>query len=204
MTGNLTPFAHPIRACLYLRISNDPDGEREGVDRQEEDGRKLAANRGAEIVRVYMDNDIGASDLSKKPRIDYPRMLADAEAGEFDVIIAYSNSRITRRPRELEDLIQLHERTGGRVRIWTCVSGDDDLSTADGQMVARFEAFDDHGRRPPGIRAPAPASAGTGSRRRPGCGPRQRARSGATAAQSRGAGEFRRCAKRCSTRATPG
>lgn len=53
-------------------------------------------------------------------------------------MLAYSNSRLTRRILDLEDLIQLHERTG--VVIRTVVSGDDDLSTADGRMVARIKA----------------------------------------------------------------
>jgi site-specific DNA recombinase len=61
-----------------------------------------------------------------------------AERREFDVILAYSNSRLTRRPLELEELIRLHESTG--VRLATVVSGDDDLSTADGRMVARIKA----------------------------------------------------------------
>ncbi len=54
------------------------------------------------------------------------------------MVLAYSNSRLTRRPRELEDLIDLHAETG--VLIKTVVSGDDDLSTADGRMVARIKA----------------------------------------------------------------
>jgi site-specific DNA recombinase len=36
-------------------------------------------------------------------------MLARDRAGEFGTIIAYSNSRLTRRPREYETLIELHK-----------------------------------------------------------------------------------------------
>ena len=40
--------------------------------------------------------------------------------------------------REVEDLIELHNRYG--TRLHTVVSGDDDLSTADGRMTARIKA----------------------------------------------------------------
>jgi len=65
-------------------------------------------------------------------------MIDAVQRGEVDVIVSYSNSRLTRRPRELEDLIDLHSATG--VEISTVVSGNDDLSTADGRMVARIKA----------------------------------------------------------------
>ncbi|GAB3750716.1 recombinase family protein [Microlunatus parietis] len=68
--------------------------------------------------------------------------------GEFDAIIAYSNSRLTRRPMELEGFIELYNhrlRIDRPIRIITMVSGEDDLSTADGRMVARFKAAADAG-----------------------------------------------------------
>ncbi len=126
------------RAAIYTRISNDDEGEEKGVQRQEEDCRRLAASMGAEVVRVYVENDVSASTRSKKPRPQYDAMIRAVKAGEVNVILAYSNSRLTRRPRELEDLIDLHAATG--VHIKTVVSGNDDLSTADGRMVARIKA----------------------------------------------------------------
>jgi hypothetical protein len=67
-------------------------------------------------------------------------MIEQARAGGLDVIVAYSNSRLTRRPREFEDLIDLPG-----VRIVTVVSGEDNLATADGRMVARIKASIDAG-----------------------------------------------------------
>lgn len=126
------------RAAIYCRISRDPEGTRDGVDRQEEDCRKLARKLGLVVAGVYTDNDISASSFSRKTRPEYTVMLEAARRGDVDVILAYSNSRLTRRLLELEDLIQLHEATG--VQIKTVVSGQDDLSTADGRMVARIKA----------------------------------------------------------------
>lgn len=127
-------------AAIYCRISRDATGEGEGIGRQEALCRELASRESLEVVEVYnKDNDIGASDRTGAvPRPDYERLLDDARLGRFTHILAYSNSRLTRRLRELEDLIQLHEKTG--VVIRTVIAGQDDLSTSDGRMVARIKA----------------------------------------------------------------
>lgn len=126
------------RAAIYCRISRDPEGLRAGVERQQEDCEALARRRGLHVVEVFVDNDAGASTLSKKPRPAFDAMVNAAKEGRIDVILAYSNSRLTRRLAELEGLIQLHEGHG--TEIATVVSGQDDLSTADGRMVARIKA----------------------------------------------------------------
>src|SRR5690606_12964714 len=84
--------------------------------------------------RVAIDNDISASNLSKKARPAYAGMLMDVRAGVADTVIAYSNSRLTRRPAEWLELIQLANE--GKLQIRTVVSGSHDLSTADGRAVA--------------------------------------------------------------------
>ena len=81
---------------------------------------------------MLVENAVGASSCSRKPRPLYGQLLERAQRREFDAVLAYSNSRLTRRPPELEELIRLHESTG--VRLCTVVFGDDDLSIADGRM----------------------------------------------------------------------
>ncbi len=122
------------RAAIYCRISRDAEQEGLGVARQEEDCRKLAKREGFTISDVYVDNDISASTKSRKPRPSYNRLLADARTGRIDVILAYSNSRLTRRPAEWLQLIELANT--GRIRVKTVASGEHDLSTADGRAVA--------------------------------------------------------------------
>lgn len=129
----------PPRAAIYCRISEDREGLEVGVQRQEEDCRDLAERLGYTVPDdlVFIENDVSASTRSSKPRPLYDQVMAAARRGEIQAILAYSNSRLTRRPMEVEDLIRLYEQTGVRVR--TVVSGDDDLSTADGRMVARIK-----------------------------------------------------------------
>lgn len=150
MTATLRKSNHATRnaaavtntkAALYLRISDDREGRAVGVGRQRDDGYELATRDNLTIVAEFCDNDTGASTRSVKRRPDFEAMIARAMAGELSVIICYSSSRLTRRPRENEDLIELAERYG--VRFIFCVSPSFDLNTADGRMIARMLAAND-------------------------------------------------------------
>jgi DNA invertase Pin-like site-specific DNA recombinase len=133
----------PKRAAIYCRISDDREGRELGVQRQEEDCRAVAARMGYTVVEVYVDNDISASTRSKKPRPKYVKLIKDAKAGQFDVIIAYTSSRLTRKPREHEDLIDLAQDHG--VQFAYVSSPSFDLNTSAGQMIARIMAAKDAG-----------------------------------------------------------
>lgn len=124
---------------IYTRVSKDATLLGEAVERQEYDCRQMAERLGLRVSTVYQDNDTGASSLSKKPRPQYEQMLEDVRAGKVQTILAYSNSRLTRRPREWLELIDLaksKDKGGVGLQIRTVVSGDHDLTTADGQAVA--------------------------------------------------------------------
>ncbi|MEQ6896224.1 recombinase family protein [Microbacterium sp. KR10-403] len=140
----VTPQAAPNTAAIYARLSRDKrfgeEREGEGIETQIALCTELASRLGLTVVATFHDNDIGASDKSrnKKPRKGYEKLHAEARADRFAYILATENSRLTRRPLELEGLIQLHQDTG--VVIKTVRSGDDDLSKEQGKMVARIKA----------------------------------------------------------------
>lgn len=143
MGGSLADMDGPCkpRAGIYCRISRDAEGEALGVARQEEDCRKLADRLGWEVAEVFVDNDTGASRHSRKKRPRYQDLLRAVDEGRLSAILAYSTSRLTRRPREFEDII---DRVEKGLKIATAnTSGQVDLSTADGQAMARtLAAFD--------------------------------------------------------------
>ncbi|GAA0985538.1 Resolvase YneB [Nocardioides aquaticus] len=123
------------RAAIYCRISRDAEQDGLGVARQEEDCRAIVEREGWSLVEPpFVDNDISASSLSKKPRPQYEAMLDAVRAGQVDVIVAYSNSRLTRRPAQWIELIVLANQ--GKMQIQTVASGSHDLTTADGRAVA--------------------------------------------------------------------
>lgn len=131
------------RGAKYRRISQDREGRELGVDRQDEDLDALGERLGIEWVADYVDNDTGASTRSRKSRPRYEQMLRDARAGMFEVIGAYTSGRITRRPREHEDLIELAELHG--IRFEYVKSPSFDLNTSAGRRVARILAANDAG-----------------------------------------------------------
>src|SRR5579859_5770999 len=122
---------HKHRSGIYLRISDDREGRELGVGRQQEDCLSLSEHLHCVVYDFYKDNDISASPRSRKVRPDYQRLLADARAGAIDTIIAYTSSRLTRRPREHEDLIELAEQYG--IQFHYVASPSFDLNTAAGR-----------------------------------------------------------------------
>lgn len=133
----------PKRAAIYARISDDTEGRAAGVQRQVEDAQRLVEREGWTLGpwEPFIDNDISASTRSKARRPQYEHMMELAEGGEIDGIAFYSNSRLTRRPTEFEEIIGLVERTG--LQLNSVTSGQADLSTADGRQIARWMAAAD-------------------------------------------------------------
>jgi len=121
-----------MRVGIYVRISKDRGGGGLGVDRQEGDCRQIIADTD-DVVEVYVDNDRDA--YSGKPRPAYRRLLADADAGSLDAIVAWHPDRLHRRPVELEEFIDVVERRG--LAVQTVRAGNLDLATPAGRMVAR-------------------------------------------------------------------
>jgi site-specific DNA recombinase len=122
-----------IRAGIYARISSDHEGDNLAVSRQLADCEKLAAAKGWQVAERYVDADISA--YSRKRRPEYERMLEEIEAGLVEGIVVYHADRLHRHPRELEDFIDLCQRYGTKLAT---VTGDIDLSSHDGQLIARI------------------------------------------------------------------
>lgn len=122
------------RCAIYVRISEDREGEGLGVRRQELECRALAERLGWSVADVYVDNDVSAKDRRKR-RKAYARLLADIEAGRIDGIIAWAPDRLHRQMRELVPFIDLVSAHG--VAIQTVTGGQIDLSTAIGRMNAK-------------------------------------------------------------------
>lgn len=121
------------RCAVYVRMSKDRHGAGLGVQRQEDDCRAYATRMGWEVGEVYVDNDMSAT--SRKPRPAYQRLLADVAAGKVGALVVWHIDRLTRQVRELEDVIDLADRHS--MALGT-VTGDVDLATPTGRMVARI------------------------------------------------------------------
>jgi len=123
-----------MRAFIYARQSIDLS---EGIDRQVERARRLAEQRGYQVVQEWIDNDTSASKSRSKAA--WPRMLEALRSGGADVVIAVDIDRLVRSLRDMLDLME----SGAMVLT---VDGELDLTTADGEFrasmmaaLARFE-----------------------------------------------------------------
>jgi site-specific DNA recombinase len=122
------------RALVYARISRDDLGDGAGVARQHEDCLTLCSRRGWQVVEQVTDNDVSA--FSGRHRPGYARLLELVEQGRVDVVVAWAPERLHRSPRQLEDFIELVERSGTAVE--TVKAGAWDVSTSHGRLVARM------------------------------------------------------------------
>lgn len=86
------------RAAIYARVST-PD---QHLENQLLDLRKVAAQRGFEIVREYTDKGISGSK-AKRPGLD--SMMADARRGEFSVVLVAAFDRIARSTKNFLEVV---------------------------------------------------------------------------------------------------
>jgi DNA invertase Pin-like site-specific DNA recombinase len=80
-----------------------------------------------------VDNDTSA--YWGKPRPAWGHLIDDVKARRVDAIVGWHVDRLTRSPRELENVIDLADQH--RLKLATC-TGDVDLGTPTGRMVARI------------------------------------------------------------------
>jgi site-specific DNA recombinase len=124
-------------AAVYARISSDQDGTALGVKRQVEDCRRTAEQLGWTVAEEYVDNDVSAYSGKRRPA--YERMLTDIAEGLRDAVIVYHADRLTRRPLELEQFLEVI--TTAQVRHVRFASGGDiDIANGDGLLVLRMLA----------------------------------------------------------------
>lgn len=121
------------RAAIYARISSD-DGSALGVARQIADCRKLAETKGWTVVETYVDNDVSASNGKVRP--EYVRLLQTLTDGRADALVVWDIDRLTRTPRELEDVVDLADKHGVAL---ASVGGEVDLATPQGRLTARLK-----------------------------------------------------------------
>ena len=86
------------KAAIYARVST-PD---QHVETQLYDLRKLAAQRGFEIIREYCDRGISGSK-AKRPGLE--ALMNDARRGEFSVLLTAAFDRVARSTRDFLQIV---------------------------------------------------------------------------------------------------
>jgi DNA invertase Pin-like site-specific DNA recombinase len=86
------------KAAIYARVST-PD---QHVENQILDLRKLASQRGFEVVREYCDHGISGSK-ARRPGLD--AMIADGRRGAFSLVLVVALDRLARSTRNLLEIV---------------------------------------------------------------------------------------------------
>lgn len=98
-----------MRAAIYARLSMDRDSTSAAVDRQEADCRQLCADRGWEVVDVFIDNDVSAYSLTAK-RPGFEALLK--ATGHIEAVVVWKTDRLARRGRDLQRFLDAAEPHG--------------------------------------------------------------------------------------------
>jgi site-specific DNA recombinase len=130
------------RAVIYARVASDSQGPY-AAWRQVEQCKALCKQRNWDVVEIHQE--ISASANSTEDRPAWLHVLELARTGQVDVIVAWDLARITRSTVVLEELISLGEEHNVDVAT---VSGDIDLTSPEGRMVARTFAALAHKAKP--------------------------------------------------------
>jgi DNA invertase Pin-like site-specific DNA recombinase len=87
------------RVALYARVSTSNKGQDVGL--QLDELRRVAEQRGWEVSGEYVDDGVSGS-ADSRPELD--RMMADAQAGSFDLVAVWKLDRLG---RSLQHLLRL-------------------------------------------------------------------------------------------------
>jgi site-specific DNA recombinase len=119
-----------IRVAIYCRLSK-PGGR--SVERQEQDGRKLAQERGWDVVAVF--NEWGsASPHARRPRKQWRALVEGVEAGQFDAVILWMEDRSSRDVIAAGELVKAAQAVGMTRLVLPSLNYD----LSDPEDVAKF------------------------------------------------------------------
>ncbi len=127
-------------AAIYCRVSTAEQGQSGlSLKDQEERCRGLCVAKGWDVYNVYVD----IASAGSLDRAEFTRLVLDAEAGKFNVVVALRLDRISRVPRDFYNVV--HDFNKQNIEF-TTVDNDIDTTTPQGRMLLgvllQFAAFE--------------------------------------------------------------
>lgn len=118
------------QCAIYSRVSSEESRDSGlSIEVQEKTCRKAITDKGMVVAEVFKDEGISA--FLKKPRPGFQQMMSRLD--EFDVIVVWKLDRLSRRERELHNV--LGEIVEAGVGFWSVTEGFDDLMTPMGRAM---------------------------------------------------------------------
>jgi len=99
-----------MKSCIYCRVSvDDVKNPRDSIKTQEKVCREKAEERNDEVVEVYQDINKSGGSLNR-PQLK--RLIEDARQSKFSAIYIMNFSRLSRKIKDQETLIEEMEKLG--------------------------------------------------------------------------------------------
>jgi DNA invertase Pin-like site-specific DNA recombinase len=127
-----------LRALIYDRVSNDPDGRGLSVADQDSENRAFCARQGYDVVGSIVDNDRSASRRSKQARPGYAEVRERLAAGGVDVLVCWESSRAQ---RDLKAYVQVRELCEQHGVLFAYKGRTYDLSRPDDRFSTGLDAL---------------------------------------------------------------
>ena len=105
-----------LRAGNVGRVSKDKSGEARSVEEQHDDNLRAAKVNDWTVTGTYEDV-MSASRFARGTREDWPRLVADVDAGKLDVVILWEPSRGTRKLGEWITFLDLCRDRGVLIHV---------------------------------------------------------------------------------------
>lgn len=128
------------KVAIYIRLSKEDadkgEKESESVQNQRAILHSHALSQGWEIYDFYVDEDWSGSD---RGRPEFHRLISDAEAGKFNIVLVKTQSRFARDSKYIEDYVHELFRDKG-IRFVSLVDNIDTMQ-AGSKLSSRVHAL---------------------------------------------------------------
>ena len=131
----------PMLAAAYLRVSSAAQRDRVTIESQRREVPAWIGAQGWQLVETYEDDGRSAAAGKLEARTGYARMLADARAGRFAVVVVYAVDRLTRSEDQVERAQVVADISKAGCKIAVVGAGIQDPGTFAGDAYLSLQAL---------------------------------------------------------------
>lgn len=106
-----------MRIAAYCRVSTDKEEQKDSLAHQKEFFLEYARKNGYGLFRLYADEGISGTSLKK--RVEFQRMMQDAQMGLFEMVVVKDISRVARNTVDFLQSIRVLKSIGINVVFLT-------------------------------------------------------------------------------------